>query len=71
MKKWLTVIFLMSFCISAIASEGRLGISNEFSSRDGQQTVRSVTPGEIGSMITRDLNRPIRNPHIMAQVLER
>ncbi len=69
MSKMLSVLLIVLMPISILAATNPLGQSNEFSTMDGKQVMRTVTPGEGPSRILSQERRPYRNPHLMSEVM--
>jgi hypothetical protein len=68
MIRWLMTAILLSFSIAWAGGEyPRQTV--EYSTFDGHKTVRSVTPGNGFNTASENRHRPIRNPHLLAQVV--
>jgi WD40 repeat protein len=69
MLKVLTVLLIVFLPISIWAANSLPGQTNEFSTIDGKQVMRSIIPGDGSTGILSQNRHPYRNPHIMAEVM--
>jgi WD40 repeat protein len=69
MRRLLTILIVAASPILSTAADNSPRQSCEFSVIDGKRAVRSITPGEGYSQTLSRNRSPIRNPHLMAQVL--
>jgi len=69
MRNYLIILLLLALCSTSIASDDRGMIRRDFANRDGYLATRTTTPGQISTPANYERRSPVRNPHILAQVL--